>query len=217
MVFPAKSRATALFLVSLIVVPLSGDAFEYSLQPTAVREAYFLGRTTETGKLEQFLQPYIHRFPVPAKGPHVESIEFQTPYEQEVMKSRNRLANYSAQDAQMEYQVQPDLVVVRILVLSTPSYPGLTIRPANKDGVWQPDDFLRGFEFRVEQKSLVKPKELKKEFVCAGSDKCPYAFGGCEVQLEFDAAQFAQGPVKVLVVTHDYETVEAEFDLDKLK
>ena len=43
-------------------------AFTYPLQGEYVREAYFLGRTTDGKKFKDFYEQYVRYFPFPARG-----------------------------------------------------------------------------------------------------------------------------------------------------
>src|SRR5260370_3087256 len=102
-------------------------AFNYPLQEEHVREAYFLGRTTNNEKLIDFYKQYVRYFPFPARGPYysyVESVEFRTPYEQVVLRSRQNLSQYSSLEAERDYQAQPNLVLIRVLISYKLGYVG---------------------------------------------------------------------------------------------
>ncbi len=120
-----------------VLVAQSAIAFIYPLQPESVREAYFLGRSTDGEKLAKFLGQVVGR----------------------------------------------------------------------------PEDFWREFQFRVVQEHSIEPKKVSGRSIYRRRG----GLGGAEVLLEFDAEQFTSGTAKVEVTTPDHQTVEAEFDLDKLK
>lgn len=206
-----KIGAVALGLC--VLVTPSATAFLYPLQSGQVREAYFLGRTSDSEKLKEFLNRYARHFLPPVKGPHVESIEFRTPYEQVVLRSWERSMGYSAQQAEKDYAAQPVLVVVRVLVYSTPTYPGPAWRAsdANDQATGRPEDFWPGFRFHIAQEHSIEPKKVSSSFL-GGRPR-----GGREVLLEFDASEFAPGTVTVEVTAPEGQTIHAEFDLDRLK
>lgn len=65
-------------------------AFNYPLQLEEINEAYALGRTNNRSALADFLNQYEHDFKIPSDNPvaYVSSVEFQTPYEQIVLRSQ---------------------------------------------------------------------------------------------------------------------------------
>jgi len=61
--------------LSLCAVAGQGaSAYVHRLDEHSVREAYFLGRTTDAEKLTKFLGQYVRRFRLPVQGPHVAEI-----------------------------------------------------------------------------------------------------------------------------------------------
>jgi hypothetical protein len=196
-----------------ILVTQSATAFLYPLQSEQVREAYFLGRTSDSEKLKKFLDQCVRHFPPPVKGPHVESVEFRTPYEQVVLRSWERSMGYSAQQAEKDYAAQPDLVVVRVRVRPTPTYPGPFAHASDAKGVapGRSEDFWPGFRFLVAQEHSIEPKKVSSRYLGRTS------LGAREVVLEFDAAQFTSGTVAVDVTAPEDQTIHAEFDLDRLE
>ena len=211
-----KSRRYVVGIVLCAFLTQTAGAFEYPLQPESIREAYFLGRTTDTTKLTDFLNNYVHQFSRPDTGPDVDSIEFRTPYEQVVLRSREHSIGYDTLQAEKDYAAQPDLVVVRVAIFSTQTYPSLTMHPSDPNGVWKAEDFLRGFKFRVEQEHLIEPKKVVEQPICPGPDNCDF-YGGYEVLLKFDGDQFAPGTANAKVTTPDGRVVQTQFDLDHLK
>ena len=179
------------------VAAQSAAAYVYPLSEESVREAYFLGRSTDAEKLTKFLEQYVRRFRRPVKGPYVAEIDFRTPYEEVVRRSWQRSMGYSAQQAQKEYAAQLDLVVVRVLVYSTPTYPRFSTYPTDsKDqAVAQPEDLWPGFRFRVVQERSIEPKKVSSRPIYWGR----HSLGAIQVLLEFDAPQFASGTARVQV------------------
>ncbi len=78
----------AALLITALTLANSARGLSYPLSSDEIREAYYLGRSTDGSKLAKFFGKYVHKFPYPAKGPYVESVELQTPYEQVVLASR---------------------------------------------------------------------------------------------------------------------------------
>ena len=152
-------------------------------------------------------------FPYPVNGPYVEEVEFRTPYEQIVRRSWENSAGYSAQQAQKDYAAQPNLVVVRVLIYLTPTYTG-TPRPSGSRGQpgERPEDFWREFAIRVVQGQTIEPKKVSGARFRRGR-----GLGGAEVLLEFDAAQFDPGTVRVEVTGPDGKTLQAKFDLNPIR
>jgi hypothetical protein len=179
-------------------------AFTYPLQGEYVREAYFLGRTTDGKKLADFYKPYVHGFPYPARGPYfsyVESVEFRTPYEQAVLRSQQNLNQYSSLKAEKDYEAHPNLVIVRVLISFKPGYVG-PVPPTSS------------FTVHVSQLDSIEPKKLSTETICFVWDECGVT--RFAILLSFDAGQFASGSAKIKIVTPDGQTIKTEFDLDNL-
>ena len=186
----------------------NGMAFTYPLQGEYVREAYFLGRTTDGKKFKDFYEQYVRCFPFPARGPYfsyVESVEFRTPYEQVVLRSRQNLSQYSPMEAEKDYQAQPNLVVVRVLISYKLGYVG-TLPPASS------------FKVHVSQTDAgtIEPKKLTIETICSVLWNSDCGAPRFAILLSFDAEQFASGAAKIKIVTPDGQTIKTEFDLDSL-
>jgi hypothetical protein len=192
------------------VVTQDAAAYVHPLSQESIREAHFLAHTPDAKKRAAFFERYTRHFPLPVKGPYVESIEFQTPYEQAVLRSLRHWNNYDAQQAEKDYAAQPDVVMVRILIHSTPTYPrfGADSSDSQDRAAMGPGDFWPGFQFHVAQEQSVQPKMVNSR---------PLRGGQREALLEFDAAQFGSGTASVEVTTPDGQIVRAEFDLDELK
>jgi len=179
-------------------------AFSYPLQEEQVREAYFLGRTTNGRKLTDFYKRYVRFFPFPARGPYfsyVESVEFRTPCERVVLRSWEKLNQYSALEADEDYRAQPNVIVVRVMISYKMAYTG-------------PEPPANSFKVRVSQADPIEPKKITTESICNLWDDCGVT--RFAILLWFDAEQFDSVAAKVKISTPDGQTLRTEFDLDKL-
>src|ERR1019366_1667910 len=113
--FPiARTVRTQLFAVALCgLLSPNARAFNSTLQPEEVQEAYSLGQTTNHEELADFLNQYEHDFKYPANNPvaYVQSVEFQTPYEQIVLRTL-RTIHYTKFQADGDYRANAGLVIV---------------------------------------------------------------------------------------------------------
>ena len=186
-------------------------AFNSSLQPEEVQDAYSLGQTNNHDELADFLNQYEHDFKYPSDNPlaYVQSVEFQTPYEQIVLRAK-RTNGYSKFQADEDYRANPGLVVVRVVVSLRTSYSGPV----------PPDD---SFKVVVSQAKLVEPRKMTGKLICDPYnwyDSRPVA--NCvaytrEILLQFDSAQFAPGRATVRVMLPFGLSMETKYNLDKLK
>ncbi len=122
----ARAVRIQLFLLVLCaLLSLNALALGTSLQPEEVEAAYSLGQTSNHEELADFLNQYEHDFKPAADNPvaFVSSVEFQTPYEQIVLRSL-RTNQYSRFKAQEDYQANPRLVIVRVIVALKTGYSG---------------------------------------------------------------------------------------------
>jgi hypothetical protein len=199
-----RGRVRALSLSLCFLASQNAVAFNYPLQEEQVREAYFLGRTTDGEKLKDFYKKYVHYFSFPARNPYysyVESVEFRTPFERVVLRSREKLNQYSAIEAEEDYRAQPNVIVVRAMISFKLGYAG-PIPPTSS------------FEVRVSQADPIEPKKLTTESICAVWQDCGVT--RFAVLLWFDAEQFASGTAKVKITTPDGQILKTEFNLAKL-
>ncbi len=197
-------------------------AYEHPLDSHSIREAYFLGRSSD-GKAAKFLAQYVKRLPMPKSGPHVAEIELRTPYQQVVVRASQVPGSYSAQQAEQDYRDRPDLIIVRVRINLTPTYPALIADPSRGKGQvrLRPEDFWRDFKIRVLQGSEVRPSKITGRALFQSGLGGPRVIGdvmlGAEVLLEFDPAQIRSELTKIEVLTPDGHSAEAEFDLKELR
>ena len=128
------------------------------------------------------------------------------------------------QQAEEDYRAQPDLVLVRVRMNLTPTYPAYVIDRSSGRGQLRgrPEDFWRDFSIRVTQgERRLTPKDVSGRPLHTGGIQGPNpvsgALEGAEVLLKFDAAQFRAEPVKIEVLPPEGPSVEVEFDLKDLR
>ena len=201
---PWRAQIGTLALSLFFLASQNAGAFNYPLQDERVREAYFLGRNTDGGKLIGFYKQYMRYFAFPSRGPYysyVESVEFRTPYEQVVLRSQKNLNQYSSLEAKKDYQAHSNLVIVRVMISYKMNYVG-PIPPASS------------FSVHVLQGNPIEPRKLTTESICSVSMECGVT--RLAILLWFDAEQFASGTAKIKITTPDGQTLRTEFDLDRL-
>lgn len=211
------SRGGGSLLGLCLLLPHCASGYLYPLSDESVREAYFLGKSTERAKVIGFLAAYTHRFEPRHDGyPGVGVIEFQTPYEQVVLRSfEHQTTGYDAPQAQADYALQPQLVV-RVFVFVGTIDAAPTNLYSDRGGriLDRREDFWRAFRFHVFQGRLIEAKRIVGRPVYSQRGR---GLQGADVKLEFDAADFASMNTRVEVVAPDGQPAAAEFALDQLK
>ena len=209
--FKAQRPILLIFLCTLFAV--NAAAIKSFLQPEEVEEAYSLGQTSNHEELRDFLNQYEHDFKYPASPNNsiafVQSVEFQTPYEQIVLRSQ-KTNQYSKFRAAEDYQANPSLVIVRAVVSLKTGYSGPV----------PPED---SFKVSVSQANAIAPRIVTNNVLCEPSN---YADNptvvDClaytqEILLKFDASQFAHGNATVRVTLPSGQPMETKYNLDRLK
>lgn len=204
-----QNSALAATAVLILIAAASAWAAEgWDLTSSEVREAYFLGQRRGDERLEKFFKTYVKRLPAPASGPHVAVIELSTPYHQVVKRSWRAVTGYSSQQAARDYKADPDRVLVNVTVNLLPG----DVAALRDVGFWQ------NFDARlVQHGQAIFPRRLDGELIYLNDGS---GFGqviGFELRAEFNTQQVARAPVSVEVITHDQQTVTAQFDLARLK
>ena len=135
-------------------------------------------------------------------------VEFETPYEQIVLKSQHA-TGYTSLRAADEYEANPGTVIVRVIVSLKNNY----------GGPKPPDD---SYNVVVSQSKPIEPRKVSSTEPCNPfvATSTP-TVGGCigyirEIDLNFDVEQFQSGIVKIKVTLPESPSMEATFDLDKL-
>ncbi len=213
---PARAvRIQVLALALCALLSLNALAFNSSLQPEEVQDAFSLGQTTNHEELADFIHQYEHDFKYPSDNPvaFVQSVEFQTPYEQIVLRAL-RTPGYSKFQADEDYRANPDLVIVRVVVSLKLGYSG-------------PEPPADSFKVVVSQAEPIEPQKVTGKGVCNPYNN-PYNWNdnstvaNCvaytrEILLQFDAGQFAPGRATVKVLLPFNQSMETKYNLAKLK
>ena len=211
---PRASRIGGIVLVTTALVSLNALAFNSDLQPQQIEEAYSLGQTSNHEELAAFLKEYKHDYQYPPDHPDVfvQSIEFQTPYEQIVLRSQAGGARYERSQAEEAYRANPELVIVRAVFSLRVHYAG-------------PIPSADSFEVRVSQSKSVEPRKMTSTVLCDPYSQITYPYSvnrDCQVYsrellLQFDASQFAPGRTTIKVSLPNGQVLETKYNLEKLK
>ena len=216
------SLARSIFLVtaaSLLIVPLT-PAFDSPLSDTAIRSAYFLGQRYKASPGE-YLGPYTKFLLAPKTGPHVQLVQFLTPFAQLVREYATRVGEYSAQQAQIDHRGKEENVVITITIALTPTYSRL-LSPSEmaaaglgKEQNLRPSTFWKDFRYQAfDDDTEREPTSVsgKGDFMCGRwGGNC--VLSGATVSMEFPASAFSSQIATIEVTGPDGQTVHADFDL----
>jgi hypothetical protein len=204
-------------MLMITLATASAAAYEHPLDPTAIRNAYFVG-TSNSGSI-LFLSKYKQTLPAPRTGPHIAEMEVRTPFAQVVVSSREHSVGYSAQQAREDYNKAPDTLQVRIQILSTATFRigSPVIPPPACQGIQRMNsalDCFRDFGFNFSQNQDLQPIRSYGVPIYFGDDST--LIGG-DVWFTLRAAEVASAPLRVTVTTPDGHEVSATFDLAALR
>jgi hypothetical protein len=219
---PTRLRLIALTLASILVLAPSSSAFDSPLSDSAVREAYFLGQHRDE-VFAKFLQKYVTALPQPKSGPHIASVSFFTPYALTAIYSSQQVSIYSAQQAQLDHQKQPELVRVVVQIWFTDSYGEYIVHPASsrsgsaKGLERRSYDFWRQFRVRVFQNDrfMVPVNAHGEPNVWCGDDGCDLT--GAELTFEYPADAFTENTATVQIEPPEGDPVVVDFDLTSFR
>lgn len=205
---PRSYRWVVSLVCLALLLPVNVFPFEYPLQPEAVEQAYSLGRTRNHEELSDFLNKYEHDFKPPAVSQivYVTSVEFQTPYDQIVLKSFHSM-QYDKFKAAEDYQAGAGAVFVRVVVALRMNYTG-------------PVPAADSLQVKVSQTRPIEPAETTTRTLCNPYNVAEWGSCStytCEILLRFDHHQFGPGKVTVKVFLPEDKSLETQFNLDKLK
>ncbi len=220
---PFRFRLSALLATSTLLLPTPSTAFDSPLSDTAIREAYFLGQHHDEF-FTDFIQKYVVALPMPHSGPHIASVSLLTPYAVAAVYSNQQSGIYSAQQAQLDHDKQPEFVRVVVRIWLTESYGPYIVgqtgsRPDSPKGFTpRSPDFWREFRVRVLQKDqLLVPVNATGEpsFNCRDDSSC--LLSGATLTFDYPAAGFSQDTAAVLVTPPEGDPVSVDFDLSSLR
>lgn len=215
-------RLNAVILVSLLVQAPSSNAFDTPLSDTAVREAYFLGQRHD-GSLGKLLDKYVLYLQPPKTGPYIQSVAFLTPYILTAIYSSEQVSIYSAQQAQVDYRNNAEVVRVTVQIFLTDSYGPLIAHPSGSDphslkGFSERlADFWRDFHIRTFQKDqLVIPASAKGDpaYRC---DDTSCILSGATLTFEYPADAFTDTSATIQIDPPEGDPVVVDFDLTSFR
>ena len=219
---PARRGHCVSVLVALLILPQASTAFDTPLSETAVREAYFLGQRHDDS-LGQLLTRHSQYFQQTETGPYIQFVSFLTPYALVALNSSQQVGTYSAQQAQIDHDKNPEVVRVVVQILLTDSYGPYMVRPMGSDSnspkgfTPRPSDFWRDFRLRTLQKDeLVIPESAKGEptFHC---EEYSCILTGATLTFEYPADSFKEDSAVIQIDPPEGPSVSAEFDLSRLR
>jgi hypothetical protein len=225
-----KVRIARLILASLLVISNNGTSFAYEapLTPAALHGAYILGQRNDQATAN-FRNPYVKQISDSSQAAHIAEIEILTPFAQVVDLARRFTSGYTEEQAAREYHQRGDTVVVRILLMLPAAYPkpdtSLTQtpppppQPPAPSTALQPENFWQNFRFESKQHGRTIPTRFihNKPIYSTSTKDAPSVLDGATVWLEYDAKDVASDETVVEVTTPESKTINATFDLKKLR
>jgi hypothetical protein len=201
----------------VLLIPLIAAwaaAYEHPLDPTAIRNAYFLGSSNRESVV--FLSTYKKTLPRPQSGPYIAEMEVRTPFAQVVVSSREHSVGYSPMQAEQDYKKNPDTIQLRIQILPF-TFTLQAIPPPACQGIQRMNsvlDCFHDFAFNFSQNKDLQPIRSYGVPIYGGDGST--LIGG-DVWFTLRAAEVASAPLRVTVTTPDGQKVSATFDLAALR
>ncbi len=215
-------------LVIAAVLSLMPNLFAYDvpLTPSALHDAWVLGQRNDQATAE-FLAPYSKEITgtSPDTNPHIAEMEILTPFALVVDESRQKLSNYTEQQASQAYHKRGDTVVVRVRLMLPSAYPQAERSPEappashGQNAALRPENFWQSFRFAVKQHgSVIATRSIHNQPVYSAATKAaPSTLDGQTVLLEYEAKSVASDEITIEVTTPDGKTTATNFDLKKLR
>jgi len=191
-------------------------AFDWPLSPEAVREAYFFGKGSDRAKVAKFLGQYEQMPLAQDKNLFAGRIELHTPYQRVVQRAWESVSNYSAQQAQIDFASQSDIVKVRVFLYLPAGGPAPSDFYSDSHGriLDRRENFWREFQFRITQEHVIEPKKIAGEPVYSRRGR---GLSGAAVDLDLDASELTPNKLMIEVISPDHRTATTQFDLERLK
>ena len=216
-------RFSALILAALLLLPPSSTGFETPLTDTAVRDAYFLGQRRDED-LARFLEKYARHLPQPKTGPYVQSVSFLTPYAITAQYSSLQPNIYSAQQAQLDHNKQPEFVRMVVQISLTDSYGPYLMSPTNNryaspQGIGlRPSNFWKDLRFRVyDGDKFTIPTNAQGNATYRCDDEGGCILTGAVVSFEYSADAFTSDTATVQIDPPEGDQVVVDFDLTSFR
>jgi hypothetical protein len=198
-----------------LAIALPALAYEYPLSESAIRDAYFLGKSSND-KMSELFEKYTQRPPVPKTGAHIASVVLETPYVR-VVEHSSEMLNYSAPAAVKDFLGRPAIFILRVQIDLTDSYGWQIPSPAGTIRL-RPDDFWKDFTVHLVQKEEIPSKSLRGNPIYSfGGEGSPSVLSGALVELTYDAEKIKSEDAKVEVLAPDGQKTETIFDLAALR
>jgi len=225
-----RARTARLLIAFLLCIADCGTsaAYEVPLTPASLNEAYILGQRNDQATAA-FLNPYSKQIAEVSEVPHIAEIEILTPFAQVVDLSRRFTSGYSEEQAARDYHQRGDTVVVRIVLMLPAAYPKPAPAPGQPPAPLQqspppnaplrPENFWQNFRFETKQhgKTIATRVIRNKPIYSTPTKDTPAVLDGATIWLEYDAKDVASDDTAVEVTTPDSKTINATFDLKKLR
>ena len=218
----SASRPFLALFTAILILSTPTLAFETPLSDTAVRDAYFLGQRRDEN-LALFLDKYARHLPQPKTGPYIQCVSFFTPYALTAQYSSLQPNIYSAQQAQLDHDKQPEMVRMVVQITLTDSYGPFLMSPTNNryaspQGIGlRPSNFWKDFRFRVfDGDKFAVPSNAQgyATYNCS-DDGCILA--GAVVTFEYPADAFTSDTATVQIDPPEGDQVVADFDLTSFR
>ena len=226
---PKSNVFSVIAVLALAVNSPLAEAYDATLPPAAIHDAYVLGQRNDQSTAE-FLDPYAKQNTGAVDGgtPHLSEIEILTPFAQVVDESRKKSSSgLSEQQATAAYHKRGDTIVVRVNLMLPAAYPEkergaqapTASRDPNQTAALRPENFWQKFQFALKQNGKTIPtKSIHNQPVYSAATKnSPSTLDGQTVWLEYDAKSVANEPVSIDVTTPDSKTASTQFDLKSLR
>ena len=222
-----SARCLIAFLLCIADCATSA-AYDAPLTSQALHEAYILGQRNDQSTAN-FLSPYVKQITEGSQAPRIAEIEILTPFAQVVDLSRRFTSGYTEEQAAREYHLRGDTIVVRILLMRPAAYLKPEPRPDQApappqqspppNAPLQPENFWQNFRFQMKQhdKTIATRSIRNNPIYSAPTKNTPAVLDGATVWLEYDAKDVASDETVVEVTTPDSKTINATFDLKKLR
>lgn len=222
------SKLFVLVAIALAIAP-SSLSYEAPLTPAALHEAYILGQRNDPATAA-FVNPYAKQITENSDSPHIAEIEILTPFAQVVDLSRRSPSGYPEDQAAREYQQRGDTIVVRIVLMLPAAYPKAEPGPDQSpvpapqtppapNTALRPENFWQNFRFATKQhgKTIATRFIRNTPIYSTPTKDTPAVLDGATIWLQYDAKDLPPEDTVVEVTTPDSKTINATFDLKKLR